>query len=350
MPPASTMRAITKQSPTAGFEILNNAPLPNIGPQDVLIRVLKNGICGTDLHIVEWDSWSASRIKPPLVFGHEFCGVVEAIGSEVESVKVGAYVTAEMHLACGTCPPCRDAKPHICQTVQIAGVDRDGCYADFIALPAAQVITLPASISQETAACLDAVGNAVHSASKVPIEGKTVLVTGCGPIGLFAVAAARAMGAKAVYASDVQAYRLELAEKVKADAVFNAMDIDVLSAVKDVTHGDGVDVVLEMSGQPRAIESGLDALKPGGAMVLLGIPPRPVTLDIPKHVLFKETRIIGVTGREMFRTWDIMLDLLVSGRLDVSPVITHTFAMSEFGEAVALMQSGQTGKVLLQVS
>jgi threonine 3-dehydrogenase len=343
----ATMNAVLKPHAASGFEFQTSAPVPSVGPQDVLIRVTHTGICGTDLHITEWDAWSASRIKPPLVYGHEFCGSVASIGSSVTRVAVGDFVTAEMHLPCGDCPACRDEKPHICQTVEIAGVDRNGSYADYIALPEAQIIRLPEGISRETAACLDAVGNAVHVASKVPIKDKTVLITGCGPIGLFAVAAARALGAKAIYASDVQAFRLDLAKRVKADVVYNAADVNVLEAVLAETQGDGVDVVLEMSGHPAAIETGLDALKPGGAMVLLGIPPKPITLDFPKHILFKETRILGVTGREMFRTWEIMLELLVSGRLDVSPLITHRFPAEKFGDAIALMQTGESGKVIL---
>lgn len=339
------MRAIQKLRPESGFEFTENATKPSVGPNDVLIKVAMAGICGTDLHITQWDKWSASRIKPPLTYGHEFCGFVEAVGENCKKFQQGDYVTAEMHLPCGECVSCLESKPHICKNLKIAGVDQNGCYADFIVLPEAQIIALPKSIPQEVAACLDAVGNGVHAASKVSVEGKTVLVTGCGPIGLFGIAAAKALGAKTVLASDIQPYRLVLAMKAGASKVYNATE-----SIQDAIQRDGiqVDVVLEMSGHPSAFESAIKILKPSGHLVMLGIPSGNVTFDIPE-ILFKELTLKGVTGRMMFETWELMLGLIESGKLDVRPVITHHFKMQEFGEAIKLLASGQSGKVILDM-
>lgn len=344
------MQTITKTNPEAGFD-WQEKPKPSVGPNDVCIKVTHTGICGTDLHIVEWDAWSQSRIKPPLTFGHEFCGVIDTVGEQVKHLETGQYVTAEMHLPCGNCTACKQGVLHICQNLVIAGVDRDGCFAQYIVLPQEQVIKLPDSIPKEVAACMDAIGNAVHTASKTEIKSKNVLVTGCGPIGLFAIATAKALEAKAVYASDVQPFRLDLAKKMGATQTINVAEQNLVKTLAaDVAEGgnkQGIDVVLEMSGHPKAIEDCFSVLNPGGVMVCLGIPPKPISLDLPKHLLFKEITIIGVTGRHMFKTWDLMLKLITSGKLDVTPAITHQFNASQFGQALEVMQAGQTGKVIL---
>ncbi|MBY0402370.1 MAG: L-threonine 3-dehydrogenase [Cyanobacteria bacterium] len=341
------MKAIRKSSPSAGFELVD-VNRPEIGPDEVLIKVSLASICGTDLHITNWDEWSASRIKPPLIYGHEFCGIVEAVGETVENVAPGDFVSAEMHLPCGVCYQCMTGKFHICENVKIAGIDLDGCYAEYLKLPKRQIFKLPKSMSPAYGACLDSLGNAVHAVSKGNVSGKSVLVVGCGPIGLFSIRVAMALGATRVYASDISPYRLEMAEKAGATQVFAAHQTKVSDEIKKLTQGHGVDVVLEMSGSDIAINDGFKALKLGGTMVMLGIPKGKVTLDITQDVIFKEATIVGVNGREMFQTWFLMLELLESGKLDIDFIITHRFPLAEFGKAIELVALGNSGKILLE--
>lgn len=340
------MKAIKKPSAAPGFE-LADVPVPEIGADDVLIKVKLASICGTDVHITQWDEWSASRIKPPLVYGHEFCGVIESVGGHVTHLKPGDYVSAEMHLTCGVCYQCMTGRGHICQDVKIAGIDRDGSYAEYIALPKTHIVPLPDSISPETGACLDSLGNAVHSVSRGDVSGKSVLVTGCGPIGLFSIAVAHALGATQVFASDISEFRLELAQKMGATRAFNPTKDDVPNEIREMTQGRGVDVVLEMAGNERALKTGFDSLTTGGTVILLGIPKAPVTVDISKDIIFKEAKVQGVNGRQIFQTWFLMLDLLTSGRLKLDPLFTHHLPLSSFGEGIELVASGQTGKVFL---
>ncbi len=341
------MKAVLKTAPASGFEIAE-MDAPPYGADDVLIKIRLASICGTDLHITNWDEWSASRIKPPLIYGHEFCGVVEAVGDRVTHVNPGDYVSAEMHLPCGTCVQCMTGKSHICDNVRIAGIDMNGCYAGYIVLPKAQVIKLPETIPPEYGACLDSLGNAVHAVSKGDVSGKTVLITGCGPIGLFCIAVANALGATKVYASDISDYRLDLARKAGCTEALKADRSDLAQHLHQETRGRGVDAVLEMSGNPHALRQGFSALGRGGTMVLLGIPKSTVELDITNDIIFKEAKVLGVNGREIFRTWFLMLDLLESGRLKIDQIITHRFALDQFGEAIELVASGKSGKVLLE--
>jgi threonine 3-dehydrogenase len=342
-----TMKAIQKPAAEAGFK-LTRVPKPQIGPDDVLIRVSLASICGTDLHITNWDEWSASRIHPPLVYGHEFCGVVEAVGETVENVAPGDFVSAEMHLPCHVCYQCMVGRFHICENVKIAGIDLDGCYAEYLKLPKRQIFKLPKTLSPEYGACLDSLGNAVHAVSKGDVSGKTVLVVGCGPIGLFSIRVAQALGATRVYASDISPYRLKMAETAGATQVFAADQGPVSNQIKALTHGHGVDVVLEMSGSPVAINDAFKSLKLGGTMVLLGIPKGKVELDITTDIIFKEAKVIGVNGREMFQTWFLMLELLESGKLDIDFIITHRFPLEDFGQAIELIAQGNSGKILLE--
>lgn len=340
------MKAITKPTAAPGFK-LADVPIPPCGPDEVRIRVTLASICGTDAHITQWDEWSASRIKPPMVYGHEFCGTIETCGQNVTHLAPGDYVSAEMHINCGVCRACRTGKAHICEAVKIAGIDQDGCFAEFVVLPAKQVIQIPACIPPETGACLDALGNAVHTVSKGNVSGKSVLITGCGPIGLFAICVAHALGASQVFASDISPYRLDLARKVGATAALDAASVDLPQFLQSQTDGRGVDVVLEMSGNPRALDSGFSAMAPGGTMVMLGIPKGPVTLDITNHIIFKEAIVRGVNGREMYQTWYLMLNLLSSGKLKIDDIITHRFPLAQFDDAMALVLSGNSGKVLI---
>ncbi len=342
-----TMKAIRKTRPAEGFDYVD-VDKPTLGPKDVLIRVSLASVCGTDYHITSWDEWSASRIKPPMVYGHEFCGVVDSVGDKVEGFAPGDYVSAEMHLACGHCLQCLNGNRHICENVKIFGVDLPGCFAEYVAIPAKQVVKLPESIKPEYGALLDSLGNSVHAVSRAEVSGKTVHVVGCGPLGLFAIVVAKAMGALKVFASDVSPYRLDLAKKAGADVVLAANQVNVSDEIKALTHAHGVDVVLEMSGSPPAINSALDSLKLGGRVVLMGIPKGNVELDISRDVIFKEATVIGVNGRRIFQTWFQMLDLLEAGKLDLDFIITHQLPLSEFGQAMELIRQGISGKILLK--
>lgn len=341
------MKAVQKSAAEAGF-VIRDFETPAVGHDDVLIKVKLASICGTDLHITQWDAWSASRIQPPLIYGHEFCGHVEAVGERVTHLEPGDYVSAEMHIACETCRQCMIGNRHICEHVKIAGIDLDGCYAGYIVMPKNQVIKLPDTIPFEYGACLDSLGNAVHTVSKGNVSGKSVLVSGCGPIGMFAAAVAKALGAVKIYASDISQYRLDIAKKAGADSIIKADTVDPAKYILEDTQGRGVDVVLEMSGNPQALNAGFEALALGGTMVLLGIPKSTVELDITRHIIFKEAKVLGVNGREIFKTWFLMLDLLASGKLKLDDIITHRFPLEKFGEAIELVGSGQSGKVLLE--
>lgn len=340
----TTMNTIQKTQAAEGFEI-KPAPIPTIQPNEVLVKVLKTSICGTDLHITQWDAWSASRIKPPMVFGHEFCGTIEQVGSQVADFKTGDYVSAEMHLI--EVKTGERGTPILEDTGIIYGVDRPGCFAEYIALPAQQLVKLSDKISPEVGACLDSLGNATYAVSRGKVDGKTVLITGCGPIGLYAIPVAKALGATKVFASDVTPYRLDLARKANADMVLDASQQVVSEAIKQATDGEGVDVVIDMSGNPRAIQDGFEALKQHGTFVMLGIPPGPIELDINRHIIFKQARVVGVTGRHIFDTWDTMIELLESGKVDISFIITHQLAMDQFGEGIEAMKKGAAGKIIL---
>jgi len=342
-----TMNAIRKPQAAEGFEYVAVAK-PTPGPKEVLIKVTYASVCGTDFHITNWDEWSANRIKPPLVYGHEFCGVIEAVGDKVTGLRAGDYVSAEMHLPCGHCLQCHEGHKHICENVKIFGIDLPGCFAEYIAIPAKQVIKLPASIKPEYGALLDSLGNSVHAVSRAEVSGKTVHVVGCGPLGLFAIVVAKAMGALKVFASDVAPFRLDLAQKAGADAVLAADKTKVSDALKDLTDGHGVDVVLEMSGSGPAINDALKSLKLGGRVVMMGIPKGNVDLDISQDVIFKEATLIGVNGRQIFQTWVLMLDLFSAGKLDLDFILTHELPLSEFGQAMNLIREGVSGKILLK--
>ncbi|MBY0450473.1 MAG: L-threonine 3-dehydrogenase [Cyanobacteria bacterium] len=344
-----TMQAIQKPAAASGFALIE-AERPEPGPDDVLIQVSLASICGTDLHITQWDEWSASRIKPPLIYGHEFCGVVAAIGRNVDNVKVGDFVSAEMHLPCRTCRQCMTGNFHICEKVEIVGIDRNGCFANYVVIPRWQIIKLPASITPEVGACLDSLGNAVHAVSKGNVSGKTVYVVGCGPIGLFSIRVSKALGATRVFASDISPYRLEMAKTAGATHVLDARECNPSDWMLEATQGRGVDVVLEMSGNERAINDAFQGLALGGTMVLLGIPQGNVSLNLNRDVIFKEATVLGVNGREMFQTWFLMLELLESGRLNIDFIMTHRFALSEFETAIELIASGKSGKILLEPS
>ncbi|HLE77980.1 MAG TPA: L-threonine 3-dehydrogenase [bacterium] len=339
------MRALAKTDAGPGLELID-VPVPELGPGDVLVQVFAGGVCGTDLHIYQWDAWARSRILPPRVIGHEFCGTVAGLGTEVTEVAAGDFVSAEGHVACGRCHSCRTGSPHICERLQIIGVDRDGGFAEYVAVPAGNVWKLDPSIPRDVAAVMDPLGNAVHTALQTPLVGKAVAVIGCGPIGLMAIPICHMAGAALVVASDVAEPRLALARRMGADLVLNASAEDVPARIRQATGGRGADVVLEMSGHPRGLRDGLRALGNGGWVSLLGLPSGPVDIDLANEVIFKEAHLAGVFGRRMWETWEQASALLNMG-LDITPVITHRFPLERFEEAFALLQSGEAGKVIL---
>ena len=341
------MWAIEKTKPEPGLWRIE-APIPRVGPKDVRVRVTAFAICGTDLHIVEWDRWAASRIKPPLVFGHEFTGVVESIGPGVTSVQPGDRVTAETHVYCGLCYACRRGLQHLCERVSILGVDRQGAFADYVVLPEQNIWKLRPEIPEEIAAVHDPLGNAVHTALAGPVAGLRFVVFGCGPIGCFSIGVLKASGASWVAAVDKNPLRLQLAERMGADLALDVEKGPVAKPILDATQGRGVDGMLEMSGHPDAFRDGFEALANGGRVSLLGIPSKPLEIDVAKEVIFRGAVVQGINGRLIFDTWYRMEALLLSGKLDVRPVITHVLGWSDFEEAVNLQRSGKAGKIVLK--
>jgi threonine 3-dehydrogenase len=342
----STMKALRKMQAARGLS-LENAPVPTIGPTEVLVRVRTASICGTDLHIYGWDRWSQGRIKPPVTLGHEFCGVVERAGAEVTAVKAGDFVSAEMHVNCGHCHQCRLGEAHICQNLRIIGIDQDGAFAEFVKIPASNIWKLDAAIPEHYGAILDPLGNAVHTVLAGAIAGQTVLVTGCGPIGLMAIAVAKACGSSTVFATETNEQRRAMAKKMGADVVVNPAETDSVAQIKAETSGTGVDVLLEMSGNPAAIQQGFRALRAGGRASLLGIPTESVPLDLVNDVIFKGATVQGIYGRRMYETWVQMTALLKAGRLNLEPLFGERTPMEKFENAFALLQGGLAGKILM---
>jgi threonine 3-dehydrogenase len=342
----STMKALVKERPEAGFT-LTEVPVPAIGPTDVLIRVEKAGVCGTDWHIYSWDKWAQARVKPPLTIGHEFMGTVEAVGDAVRSVRVGDRVSAEGHIADMTCLLCRTGQAHICERVQIIGVDCNGAFAEYIAMPEYNVWKLDPAIPDEFAAIFDPLGNAVHTVMAAGVSIKSVVITGVGSIGLMAIPVARAAGASSVYAIDVNPAKLELAKRLGADETFLATQDGLVDEIKRRTNGDGVDVLLEMSGSGVAIDNGLQMVRNGGTAALLGIPSDNVSINLAERIIFKGLTVLGINGRRMFETWYQTQALVKSGRVDLRPIITHVLPWTQFDRAFELMRTGEAAKIVL---
>lgn len=341
----ATMKSLAKLKPEPGIW-LNTAPIPQVGPQDVLIRVHRTAICGTDVHIFNWDEWAARTIPVPMIVGHEFGGEILEIGHEVtRSLKIGQRVSGEGHIVNLDSAAARMGRFHLDPDTQGVGVDRQGAFAEYLVIPAFNVMPLPDEVSLDVAALLDPFGNAVHTAQQFDLMGRDVLVTGAGPIGIMAAAVARRAGARRVVLTDVNQYRLDLAGKL-ADVV--SVDIsqeDLRDVMAREGIADGFEVALEMSGAAAAIDQAIDALAMGGSLALLGLPARAMEFDWGK-VILKAITVRGVYGREMFGTWRIMLGLLEAG-LDLEPLITHHLPMEEFQQGFAAMRSGQSGKVVL---
>ena len=341
-----TMKALRKTQAAKGLT-LETVPVPEVRHGEVLVRVTAASICGTDLHIYGWDRWSQGRIKPPVTLGHEFCGVVEQVGPDVTSVHAGDFVSAEMHVNCGHCHQCRLGEAHICPNVRVIGIDQDGAFAEFVKIPATNIWKLDAAISERYAAILDPLGNAVHTVLAGEIAGQTALVTGCGPIGLMSIAVAKACGGSTVFATETNAHRREMAKQMGADVVINPSTEDAVKRILGETGGTGVDVLLEMSGVPSAIQQGFKALRSGGRASLLGIPTENVPLDLVNDVIFKGATVQGIYGRRMYQTWVQMTALLKAGRLNLEPLFGEKVGLDKFEAAFAKLQSGMAGKILI---
>lgn len=343
----STMPALVKRNAEPGFS-LDAVPVPDPGRHDVLIRILKTGICGTDVHIYSWDEWASRRVHPPLVVGHEFMGIVERVGDAVEGFKPGDYVSGEGHIGCGLCYFCRTGQGHICREVKIIGVDRDGCFAQFMTLPQGNVWKLKPGIPHEVAAIFDPYGNAMHTVMAQPVAGRTLAIIGAGAIGLMACKIAEAAGALSVLVVEPQAHKRDLALAYGVQAVFdpsaNGWKKRFLERTPDSV---GADVVLEMSGHPQGIHNAFDLVRPGGEVALLGIPSGDVDLNLSEDIIFKAVTVRGINGRLMFQTWYQCERFLLDHKLDLGPLITHQFSYRDFEDAFDVLRNGRAVKVIL---
>jgi threonine 3-dehydrogenase len=342
------MQALVKTGPVPGLT-LQDVPTPRPGERDVIVRVKATSLCGTDAHIYAWDTWAQGRLRPPRIIGHEMCGEVVEVGHGVNSVEPGDYVAAESHFTCGQCFQCRTGQAHVCKNYRILGVDVDGCFAEYVVLPARVLWKTSQDLPPELACLQEPLGNAVYAALAEDLSGHTVLITGCGPSGLFAAAVARKSGAAQIIATDISDYRLGLAKHVGVDHALNVQADSaemIASAIRDITAGEGVDSSLEMSGAPSALDLTFRSIKNGGRVSLFGIPTGSVSFDWTNQIIFKGIRIYGITGRRLFDTWYRMAGLLKAG-LDIRPILTHTFPMAEFAHGFDLIKSGRCGKVVL---
>lgn len=342
------MKAILKREPGPGLELAEVEP-PTVRSDEVLVRVRRAGICGTDLHIHEWDAWSRDRIDPPLVLGHEFMGEVAETGHRVETVEPGQRVAAEGHIVCGHCELCRTGNAHVCRNTRIIGIDRPGAFAEYVALPASNLVPIPDAISDDHAALFDPLGNAFHTVLHTDVSGKAVAVIGCGPIGLFAVGIAAAAGAERVIAVEPHPDRLEIARRMGADLVLDPGSEDVEATVLEATRGYGADVVCEMSGHPDGVRQAFRICRNAGHVQLLGLPRGAVEVDLAGDVIFKGLHVYGVIGRKMYDTWIQMRNFLAAGLVDIEPVITHRLPMDRFEEGIEAMRRGEAAKVLLSI-
>ncbi len=338
------MKALVKSRREPGLW-MEDVPIPEIGPNDVLIRIHTSAICGTDMHIWNWDAWSQKTIPVPMHVGHEYAGVIEKIGDEVEGYKVGDRVSGEGHIVCGHCRNCKAGKRHLCPNTFGVGVNRPGSFAEYLSLPASNLFRLPDGISNDLAAIFDPYGNAAHTALSFNLVGEDVLITGAGPIGCMAAAIARHVGARYVVATDVNDYRLDLARRMGATRAVNVGRESLRDVMKELGMTEGFDVGLEMSGNGSAFKGMLDTMVNGGRVALLGIFSEDVAIDWSR-VIFKGLFMKGIYGREMFETWYKMA-AMIEGGLDISPVITHRFPIDDFRQGFEVMGSGKSGKVLL---
>jgi len=340
------MKAVRKEGPGPGLAYVDT-PMPGPGPGQVLVKVSRASVCGTDSLIYDWSPWAAARIKTPRTIGHEFAGEVIEAGPGVTGIEPGMRVSAESHYFCGRCRPCLTGSPEVCRNLHIMGVDVDGSFAEYLTVPAVNIWPNPPDIPDDLASLQEPLGNAVDTVNAEDVSGKDVLITGAGPMGLMCVAVARACGACTIIVSDPNEYRLGLASMMGADAAV-APEKGLREAVMAATSGNGVDVFLEVSGNAAALSAGLSLLAPGGRVSLLGIFGGPQKVDLNADVIFKKARVYGITGRKPFTTWRTVSALLSSGRLDLSPLITHELPLSDYKKGFELMKSGKCGKVVFK--
>ncbi len=338
------MKALVKAHSEKGIW-MQDVPEPTVGINDVKIKIKKTAICGTDLHIYKWDEWSQNTIKTPMIIGHEYVGVISEVGDGVQHFEVGDRVTGEGHIACGHCRNCRRGKLHVCENTIGVGVNRDGAMAEYLVIPADNVVKLDERISDEMAAIMDPFGNATHTALSFPVLGEDVLITGAGLIGSMATAICRFAGARYIVVSDISDYRLELAKKMGATMTINPTKGETIEGAIDTLKMNGFDIGLEMSGSPQAFDSMISNMYNGSKISLLGILPNTTTVDWSK-IIFKALTLKGIYGREMWETWYQMEQMLISG-IDLSPIITHRMHIDDFQQGFDIMESGQCGKVIL---
>ena len=345
------MVAVRKISHGKGL-VVDEIPVPKVRDDEVLVAIEAASLCGTDLHIWEWDEWSSQRIKTPLTIGHEFAGTVVQIGTSVQHVSVGDYVSAESHITCGMCFQCRTGQLHMCPKTRILGVDRDGAFAEYIALP--EKVIWPndrTKLPPEIATLQEPFGNGIFATLAHDIAGQSVGVLGCGPVGLFSVAIAKASGAALVLAVDLNDFRLNLAKKMGADATLNARNVeegDIVNWLADANEGYGVDIVLEMSGAPSAIDSAFRGVRNGGRITLFGIPSSPVRIDVAESMIFKNLTVLALNGRRIFDTWYKTRWMMESGVVNLKPLITHEMGMDKIEEAMQLLANGDACKIILR--
>lgn len=340
------MKALVKTVGQPGA-VYQEVPVPVQGLDEVKIRVLASSVCGTDLHIYNWDAWAQKTFRLPMVFGHEFCGIVEAVGEQVTNVQLGDYVSAEGHFACGLCRACRTGGAHVCRYTQSFGITVPGCFAQYTVVPARNIIANSKALPLQIACLQDPLGNAVQAVLSGDVVGKSVAVVGAGPIGLMAIAVAKACGAGFIAAVDINPYRLRMAEQMGSNKVINSKDHPHFAgSLKEAMGGEGPEIVLEMSGHPSAIREAFEAVAHAGRVSLLGIPTGEVPLDLSTGIIFKGVHVHGITGRRMYDTWYQMKGMLEQQRLDLSPLVTHTFTLDQYQEAFELVQSGQCGKIV----
>ena len=338
------MRALAKMQPAQGLELVDVAK-PAMGHNDLMIRIRKTAICGTDIHIWKWDDWASRTIPVPMHVGHEYVGEVVQIGTEVQGFKVGDRVSGEGHITCGHCRNCRAGRRHLCRNTQGVGVNRPGAFADYLVIPAFNAFKIPDDVSDDLAAIFDPFGNATHTALAFDLVGEDVLITGAGPIGAMAAAIARHVGARHVVITDVNDYRLDLAARMGATRTVNVAHEDLKDVMRELGMTEGFDVGLEMSGVPSAFASLIEQMNHGGKVAMLGILPDGVGINW-SQVIFKGLEIKGIYGRQMFETWYKMVAMLQSG-LDLSPILTHHFPVADYRKGFEAMLSGQSGKVVL---
>lgn len=339
------MKCVSKQKAGPGNLAWIDKPVPVIGEDEILIKVQAVAICGTDVHIKHWAPWAEARMNPPTVIGHEYAGEVVQLGAKVSNVKLGDTVTSDSHLVCGHCQLCRTGKGHVCPNTSIIGVSRDGAFAEYIAIPAEAAFICSPHIPPHISCLMEPLGAAIHTVMAFPLAAKNVVVTGCGPIGVMAVAAAKKIGAKSVIAVEPNEMRGDMALTMGADTVVNPIHEDPVAAVKQCTGGEGADVVLEFSGNPAGVKAAVTYVRSGGQMACLGLPNGSVTFDYTDFV-GRGITMMGIAGRELYTTWYQMQGLLDSG-LDVSPVITHRLPLADYEQGLSLMEAGKCGKVIL---